>query len=195
MRRRMEAFGASRPNLSPAQSGTATLTQDGTAGSLRANTELLHELSAAKNMRCRRNRAVSLGIPVFRASPGISRDGGTAVRLPHAGQGNESAPGGDPDPGRRIREGIAEAPDLAQPGESEHGTARHPAEPACQGGLPHTNRGDSPRQLRRQDRNCFADDFHDRGDLAGEGADRSGAVEAAQGCRRTRPEPRCRSER
>ncbi len=49
VRRRLEAFGAYPTDSSPAQFGTAALTKDGTAISLRANTEMLHELSAAKN--------------------------------------------------------------------------------------------------------------------------------------------------
>jgi phosphoenolpyruvate-protein phosphotransferase (PTS system enzyme I) len=49
VRRRLEAFGAYPTDSAPAQSGTAALTKDGTAISLRANTEMLHELSAAKN--------------------------------------------------------------------------------------------------------------------------------------------------
>jgi phosphoenolpyruvate-protein phosphotransferase (PTS system enzyme I) len=49
VRRRLEAFGAYPPDSSPAQFGTVALTKDGTAISLRANTEMLHELSAAKN--------------------------------------------------------------------------------------------------------------------------------------------------
>ncbi len=48
-RLRLEAFGAYPADSSPAQFGTAALTKDGTAISLRANTEMLHELSAAKN--------------------------------------------------------------------------------------------------------------------------------------------------
>ena len=47
MRRRMEAFALSLEPAS-AHSGWTTVTQDGTAVSLRANTELPHELNAAK---------------------------------------------------------------------------------------------------------------------------------------------------
>lgn len=48
MRRRLEAFGAAGVDSSNAQPGAVTRTQDGTAISLRANTEMLRELSAAK---------------------------------------------------------------------------------------------------------------------------------------------------
>jgi phosphoenolpyruvate-protein phosphotransferase (PTS system enzyme I) len=49
VRRRMESFGSSTSDLSLPPSSSKTLTQDGTAISLRANTEMLHELSAAKS--------------------------------------------------------------------------------------------------------------------------------------------------
>jgi phosphoenolpyruvate-protein phosphotransferase (PTS system enzyme I) len=49
VRRRMEAFGAFPADSSPAQFGTPAMTKDGVAISLRANTEMMHELSAAKN--------------------------------------------------------------------------------------------------------------------------------------------------
>lgn len=48
-RRRMEALGTYPADSSPAQFGTPALTRDGVPISLRANTEMLHELSAAKN--------------------------------------------------------------------------------------------------------------------------------------------------
>jgi len=57
---RLEAFGAKKRTPSPAQSSSATRTQDGTAISLRANTEMLHELSAAR-------RCGAEGIGLFRS--------------------------------------------------------------------------------------------------------------------------------
>jgi phosphoenolpyruvate-protein phosphotransferase (PTS system enzyme I) len=58
--RRLEAFGAKRKEPTPAQSNSMTRTQDGTAISLRANTEMLHELSVAK-------RCGAEGIGLFRS--------------------------------------------------------------------------------------------------------------------------------
>lgn len=58
--RRLVAFSAKRTNRSPAQSSSKTRTQDGTAISLRANTEMLHELSVAK-------RCGAEGIGLFRS--------------------------------------------------------------------------------------------------------------------------------
>lgn len=49
VRKRLEEFGALPDDSSPAQFGTPALTKDGMAVSLRANTEMLHELKAAKN--------------------------------------------------------------------------------------------------------------------------------------------------
>ena len=49
VRRRMEAFGHLRRNPRLPNPARRLLTKDGTPVSLRANTELLHELSAAKN--------------------------------------------------------------------------------------------------------------------------------------------------
>jgi phosphoenolpyruvate-protein phosphotransferase (PTS system enzyme I) len=60
VRRRMEAFGSATGELASLQSGSKTLTQDGTPISLRANTEMLHELDAAK-------RCGAEGIGLFRS--------------------------------------------------------------------------------------------------------------------------------
>jgi phosphotransferase system enzyme I (PtsI) len=48
-RHRIEAFGAGKDQLPSVQSGSAAVTQDGIPISLRANTEMLHELSLAKS--------------------------------------------------------------------------------------------------------------------------------------------------
>ena len=49
VRRRMEAFGRYPADSSPAQFGTPAVTKDGASISLRANTEMMHELNTAKN--------------------------------------------------------------------------------------------------------------------------------------------------